>query len=295
MEAGRVIESWCSAMKYALCTISFRHQLISFAELIRYALRHRFDGIELWGVHALSLFQFEREATKSQLDRLQDSGLSLSMISDYFDISPEADFSHTLDKCAQLIEAAEGFGVKRIRTFAGQRSSMELSGAERLHAVERLRLLCDKCEASGIHLLLETHPHTLTDSIDATLTLLHELDHRNVRINLDFLHVWESGTDPIDGFEQLKPWVDHFHMKNVTSARDLGVFHPNNVYSASGSRSGMVPLRAGALDYRSIIQQIGPTELYASLEWFGAKPLSVLQDELEWLRRLQEEGAHLLT
>jgi hypothetical protein len=161
------------------------------------------------------------------------------MISNYFEISSEADFAHTLDKCTQLIKAAEGFGVKRIRTFAGQCSSEELLVAQRIQAVERLRKLDDLCETSGIHLLLETRPHTLTDSIDATLLLLHELDHRNVKINLDFLHVWESGTDLIDEFECLKPWVEHFHLKNVTSARDLGVFHPHNVYSASGSRSGM--------------------------------------------------------
>ncbi|WP_051251164.1 sugar phosphate isomerase/epimerase family protein [Paenibacillus harenae] len=278
-------------MKYALCTISFRHQLISFSDLVRYALRHRFDGIELWGVHALNLYQYERESTREQLDKLQGGGLRVSMISDYFDISPEADFSNTLARCAQLIEAAGLFGVKRLRSFAGQRPSAELSDAERFQAVERLRQLCDLCQAGGIHLLLETHPNTLTDTVDATLALLAELDHRNARINLDFLHVWESGTDPIDGFERLKPWVDHFHLKNVTSARDLHVFHPHNVYSASGSRSGMVPLRAGALDYRAIIREIEPTGLYASLEWFGSKPLSVLQDELKWLRSSHREGS----
>lgn len=42
-------------MRLALCTISFRHHLVSIGELARFARGHGFDGIELWGVHARNL------------------------------------------------------------------------------------------------------------------------------------------------------------------------------------------------------------------------------------------------
>ena len=42
-------------MNVAVCTISFRHQLISIDELASWAQAQRFQGIELWGVHARNL------------------------------------------------------------------------------------------------------------------------------------------------------------------------------------------------------------------------------------------------
>jgi 3-dehydroshikimate dehydratase len=278
-------------MKYSLCTISFRHQLISFADIVRYAIHHRFDGIELWGIHAHNLFQTDRTAFFEGLTQIRDHGMCISMLSDYLDVSSEAVFAQTMEQCARLIEIAQSLGVQRLRTFAGRQSSRSMLPGEREKCTERLRRLGDVCKANDMYLLLETHPDTLTDCVDSAIRLMKELEHDHVRINLDFLHIWESGTDPVAGFRQLRPWVDYFHLKNVTSARDLDVFHPNNIYSASGNRCGIVPLRAGVLDYRAIIKEIEHTELFASLEWFGGKPLSILQDELEWLRCIHREGA----
>ena len=41
--------------------------------------------------------------------------------------------------------------------------------------------------------MLETHPNTLTDTLPSTIELLEEVNHPNLKINLDFLHIWESG------------------------------------------------------------------------------------------------------
>ena len=42
-------------IRFHLCTISFRHQLVSLPELATWAGATGFDGIELWGVHARHL------------------------------------------------------------------------------------------------------------------------------------------------------------------------------------------------------------------------------------------------
>ncbi|MDF2670573.1 MAG: 3-dehydroshikimate dehydratase, partial [Paenibacillus sp.] len=135
-------------MKISLCTISFRHQLISFSDLVSFAIKERFDGIELWGVHALSLYECERENTPRQLQRLQEHNSCISMISDYLDISSDRDTGAALEKCAQLIEAAKWFGVNRIRTFAGHKASKDVSVKERKQYVSRLRDLCELCKAN---------------------------------------------------------------------------------------------------------------------------------------------------
>ncbi|AUM63803.1 sugar phosphate isomerase/epimerase [Brevibacillus laterosporus] len=272
-------------MKFSLCTISFRHQLISFADMVDFARRHDFDGIELWGIHAQHLYDGDREKAEEQLRILTNHDMQVSMLSDYLDISSHQPFSKTLDKGKRLISLAKWLGVNRIRTFAGQKASAEVSASERTLYVKYLRELCELCGENGMELLLETHPNTLTDNLASTLTLLEEINHPAVAINLDFLHIWESGADPIDSFENLQPWVRHYHLKNIVSTEYLGVFQPNNVYSPSGSREGIVPLAYGAVDYSSILEVIAKTEYFASIEWFGPNPAKVLREEMRWLRQ----------
>lgn len=221
-------------MKYSLCTISFRHQLISFTDIVQFAYENGFEGIELWGTHAQNLYVQERETTERELNFLKDKNLEITMISDYLDISLSADFEKTMGKCEQLVMLANWFNTNKIRTFAGQKGSVDFSKQERQEYVKRIHKICDLFAQHDMYVLLETHPNTLTDTLPSTLELLEEVDHPNLKINLDFLHIWESGADPIDSFHRLRPWIQHYHFKNISSADYLHVFEPNNVYAAAG-------------------------------------------------------------
>ncbi|UHA75566.1 sugar phosphate isomerase/epimerase family protein [Paenibacillus sp. 481] len=275
-------------MKYSLCTISFRHHLVSFADIVQFAREQTFDGIELWGIHALHLYESERERTEEQLQWMRKQQLSVAMISDYLDVSPSAYMDVTLDKCLKLIEIGKWLGVNKIRTFAGQQPSNGVTTTDRGRYVRHLRMLCELCQEHGFSLLAETHPNTLSDNLSSTLQLLDEVRHDALQINLDFLHMWESGADPIDSYKQLAPWVKHYHLKNISAAEHLHVFQPQNVYAASGNRTGMVPLAEGAVNYEPIIDHIDHTDHFASLEWFGPQPFEVLSREIKWLRALKE-------
>ncbi|MFE6137227.1 sugar phosphate isomerase/epimerase family protein [Bacillus sp. NPDC057893] len=270
-------------MKYSLCTISFRHQLISFTDIVQFAYENGFEGIELWGTHAQNLYMQERETTERELDFLKDKNLEVTMISDYLDISLLADFQKTLEKCEQLVTLANWFNTNKIRTFAGQKGSEDFSEQERKEYVKRIRMICDLFAQHNMYILLETHPNTLTDTLPSTLKLLEEVNHPYLKINLDFLHIWESGADPVDSFQRLKPWIQHYHFKNISSAEYLHVFEPNNVYAAAGSRIGMVPLFEGIVNYDEIIQEVSDTEQFASLEWFGHNAKDILKEEMRAL------------
>ncbi|PGU12030.1 3-dehydroshikimate dehydratase [Bacillus cereus] len=270
-------------MKYSLCTISFRHQLISFTDIVQFAYENGFEGIELWGTHAQNLYMQERETTERELNFLKDKNLEITMISDYLDISLSADFEKTIEKSEQLVILANWFNTNKIRTFAGQKGSEEFSEQERKEYVKRIRKICDVFAQYNMYVLLETHPNTLTDTLPSTIELLKEVNHSNLKINLDFLHIWESGADPIDSFHRLKPWTLHYHFKNISSADYLHVFEPNNVYAAAGSRIGMVPLFEGIVNYDEIIQEVRDTNLFASLEWFGHNSKEVLKEEMKVL------------
>lgn len=270
-------------MRLSLCTISFRHQLVSFERLVEFACRQRFDGIELWGAHATALAGSERERTSRQLAIMHSRGLRVTMLSDYLDIADEQRFGATVEKLHGLARLARWYGTDRLRTFAGSKPSADVTEQEREAYAGRLRNLSGICGEYGLQLLTETHPNTLSDNLASTLRLLDEVDHPQFGVNLDFLHLWEAGDDPLASYAALGTKVGHFHMKNVASSDRLIVFAPDQVYAPSGSRVGMVPLSQGALDYAPILAAIRDSGLFASLEWFGGEPFRVLEEDRDWI------------
>lgn len=259
-------------MKLALCTITFRHQLISLAELAIWAQANQFQGIELWGVHARNL----ADQPHYNGDWLAAFGLEVPMLSDY--LPTEGPTRAMRQQAQSLCALARHWRAPRIRTFAGRRGSRDTSPAERATIVASLREQSIIAADHGLALLVETHPGTLADGSESTLRLLEEVDHPAFRLNFDTLHVWEGGDDPQTLLRRLRPHVDYFHLKNVRSRDELAVFNPTNVYAAAGSREGMVPLFEGRLDYRAflapLLEEPGAA---ASLEWFGHDSFEVLR------------------
>lgn len=269
-----------------LCTISFRHHLVSLPELAGWAGTQGFDGIELWGVHARHL------ADQPELDGpwLQARGLNVPMISDYLPL--EGSEAEAIRHTRNLCRLARHWQAPKVRTFAGQQGSTGMSEDRRRQITRRLRILAQCVADEGLSLMLETHPGTLADTVDSTLTLLAEADHTALGINFDVLHVWESGADPCAALDQLAPWVQHCHFKNIGHYRQLGVFAPANVYSPAGCREGMVPVLDGACDYRPLLTVLanwrprsGSGPLDISLEWFGPDSYRVLAADLHRLRQ----------
>ncbi|WP_264740859.1 sugar phosphate isomerase/epimerase family protein [Cytobacillus firmus] len=274
-------------MKLSLCTISFRHHLQSIDQIAHYAQTNGFQGIELWGVHAKNL----AEDIHYGSEWLSSYNLETTMLSDYLPL--DAPLPVLMTEMQRLCALAHRWGTKKVRTFAGTKGSADISRLERIEVVSRMKMLCKMAEAEGQILLVETHPNTLTDNPSSTLQLIEETDHSALRVNFDVLHIWESGVDPLFALKQLRPYISHFHFKNIQSRSQLGVFAPNNVYAAAGSREGMVSLFEGAVDYRMFLREASDLiEMDASLEWFGPNVKDILtEDSKEIMRILQAENA----
>ncbi|APX85729.1 xylose isomerase [Methylorubrum extorquens] len=262
-------------MRIALCTISFRHHLVSIGELARFARGHGFDGIELWGVHARNL------GPGDHAEWLAAYGLRVPMLSDYLPL--DAPLETLTERTAELARLAGSWGAPRLRTFAGTKGSAATSADERAHVAQRLRMAAGQLADQGLRLVVETHPGTLADTTASLLDLLDAVDHPNLRVNFDTLHVWEGGDDPLAAHARLSPHIDYYHLKNVRSRADLSVFEPANVYAAAGRREGMTGLFEGALDYAAFLKTL-PPQAEGSLEWFGEASFSVLPTDLFRLR-----------
>ena len=268
-------------MKLSLCTISFRHHLYSIDQIAHWAKAQHFQGIELWGIHAKNLANHPHYGA----DWLNAYGLETSMLSDYLPL--EAAITDMMAETRQLSTLARHWGTDKIRTFVGKKGSEQTNKQEREVLIHRLRILCEFVQSEGQYLLVETHPNSLTDNLPSTLQLIQEVNHPALRINFDVLHIWESGIEPAAAFMQLRPFVSHFHFKNIASRAHLGVFAPENVYAAAGSRKGMVPLFDGIVNYREFLAELIPTvEVEASLEWFGPNVMNVLAKDSNEVRKM---------
>ena len=199
------------------------------------------------------------------------------MISDYLPLhDPELLRRRTLALCAQ----ARTWGAGKMRTFAGQQASTDASAEDRRQSIRALREACIIAADHGLRLLVETHPGTLADSLAATCDLIDATAHDALAVNFDALHVWEGGDDPVEARRILLPRIAHYHLKNVSSRDRLEVFAPGNVYSAAGSRDGMVPLFSGAYDYSALLAAMSADPACeASLEWFGDAVFQTLKSD----------------
>ncbi|WP_020210180.1 sugar phosphate isomerase/epimerase family protein [Gilvimarinus chinensis] len=268
-------------MHLSLCTISFRHHLISLPELATFAARSGLDGIELWAAHARHL----RDQPGLNGQWLKAMNLDVAMLSDYL---PFQGPLHTgQEKLTELCELAQHWGTRKLRIFAGQTASADASAEHYQQLVMRLQQYCQQAHSHGCELLLETHPDTFADTTQATLKLLGDVNHAALKVNLDVLHIWEAHEDPVKAWHLLSPYVHHLHFKNISRRELLPVFAPANVYSAAGDRSGLVPLFEGAYDYQEFINKLPRDRVHsASLEWFGPDPQWTIAHDTQKIRAL---------
>jgi 3-dehydroshikimate dehydratase len=275
-------------LNYSLCSISFRHELVSFNDLVLFACEKGFVGIELWGIHARAILRNQEHEVPDILDRMEARGVRISMISDYVNLCAEDNqASVELERGQMLFSLAQTFRTNKLRIFAGNRPSTMASPRDWEQCVIRLHELARIASVSGIYLVIETHPNTYADTLSSTLRLLHESAHPHIRVNLDFLHIWELGSDPLEAYRDLKAVTVNYHLKNISGRNRLGVFAPDNVYSPSGDRRGLTALSEGAVNYSPIIEQLDRdnSTYTAAIEWFGDQPFRYLEKELAWLKK----------
>ena len=276
-------------MKYSVCTISFRHQLISLERIANWAKSHQFDAIELWGVHAKNL----RQSPDFNLECLAERGLSVSMVSDYLPL--DGDLQNGIASAETLCTITRSWGANKLRTFSGGKASADVNEEERAAYNARLRQYCQVAQDYGIDLVVETHPNTLADTLDSTLRLIEEVNHPALRINFDVIHVWEMGSDPVYALEKLAPLIVHMHFKNITQRNLLNVFNPGNVYAPAGSREGMTSLFTGEYDFRKLLTYVMTEStipwqnMDASLEWFGPDVFATLDKDRKELASLESQ------
>ena len=267
-------------MNISLCTITFRHHLLSLEQIADWASRNGFQGVEIWGAHAQNI----PFASGYDGRWLAAFGLGVPMISDYLPLeNPDA----LAPKTAAVLHQARRWGSDNIRTFAGKTGSAAICAEDRAQITGALRAACAQIADQGCYLLIETHPGTLADTLASTIQLVEEVDHPALAINFDALHIWEGGDDPVEAHNVLRPKIRNYHFKNIADRAELPVFAPDNIYNAAGSREGIVPLFEGEMPYDGLLADLKDTsDVPISLEWFGGDVFNTLKRDCAALRRM---------
>ncbi len=277
-------------MKYNLCSISFRHELVSIESLIKFASETGFHGIEMWGVHAMGLSKNPYVNIEECRNLCKLYKIQIPMISDYVNLLSTDDlYEKEYQRFCDLIEIARFFDVKGIRIFAGNIPSKKASDQEWDLCIKRLVEITDLTFRNDLFLAIENHPNTMADDFSCIQKFISRINHPGFKINFDILHIWEHGYAPLDALLGLKKWICNFHFKNILDSSQLDVFHPINVYSPFGKREGITELNNGQIDYTKIIEYLirEGLDLPISLEWFGGDSFFYLKNEIEWLRRVE--------
>ena len=266
-------------MRVHACSVALRHTSISAQDLAQQVLGAGFDGVEIWAPNA---------------ERMADDWAALPlrpvvpMLSGYLPVGTPV---FRPDQARRLVALTARWKAPRLRLFAGGLGSVDASLDDRRAILRDLRVVADMAKDHGISIAIETHPGTLADSLPATLALMEQLDHPVIGLNVDVLHVWEGGADPLAALPALAPHVLHLHLKNVTGRDRLGVFAPANIHDPAGDRDGICPLFDGVLDYDAILLAL-PDDADVSLEWFGPAPMAVMRADLAQIRqRLARKAA----
>ena len=90
-------------LKVNICTISFRHCLVSLEDIIDFAFKNGFWGIELWEPHVYGLIENENRLNEMK-EKLSNLDVHFSMISTYMDFYVNKfDFQHQIKRINTII------------------------------------------------------------------------------------------------------------------------------------------------------------------------------------------------
>ncbi len=257
-------------IRISFCTIAFqknkwgKDRVVEkpIEEIVPIVADAGYDGIEIWYPHVEML---GGEGLGKLAEQLDKAGLEVAMLSPYFDFtSSEQSVAAGLQRGREAITAARTLGARGIRCFTGKAGSADADEAQWDRAVCALQTLAE--EAPDLLWALETHPHNLMDTVQASLDLVRRVDRSNV------VFIFQPSTfanEPIEALRQLAPWTRHVHATNLTDGR-------------------RTLLAEGDMDWAAIVRGLKDrgVEGYISVEWMGDQPADVARTEATYLRSL---------
>ena len=182
--------------------------------------------VELRSVWDTNVLDLSDEQVSRIIERFQVEGIGVSALGSPLGKVPvDVPWTDELRRLERAIELARRFDSSMIRIFSFYPPSDPLRqkpAAHRADVMERLTQMVELTEGSGITLVHENDTDLYGDTVERCLDVLTTVQSSSLKAVFDPANFIVSGEVPYpDGYEALKPWVAHVHVKDARPDRTV--------------------------------------------------------------------------
>jgi sugar phosphate isomerase/epimerase len=174
--------------------------------------------LDLRGVGEYSVVNLPIDQAKQAAESLRESGLAVNMFgSPIGKVDIADDFEDQRQKLAHLAQLAEIFDCRDVRVFSFFNQHGASLSAWGEQSIAWLSALRDQARELGLRLWCENERFTYADRCAEVLHVAQSLcDGDSFYMIFDFDNFNQSGDDCWANWQQLKPYVGAFHLKEST-------------------------------------------------------------------------------
>lgn len=190
-------------IRLGLCSVTFRK--LAPAAILTLARRASLDAIE-WGgdIHVPHGDVKTARIVRRMTD---DEGLEISSYGSYYRVGQDP------ERFEDVLASAVMLGAPVIRVWAGTVRSPEAARATWDSVVADTRRIATLAQADGLRIAFEYHDNTLTDTDEATIQLLTDVNHAAVRCYWQMRESAASLAEHLEGLHSVLPWLEHVHVQ----------------------------------------------------------------------------------
>ncbi|MEX2381841.1 MAG: TIM barrel protein [Opitutales bacterium] len=186
-----------------LVSITFRK--LTIPEIIHLVRKSELKSIE-WGGD-IHVPPGNAQAAEDARKRTADAGLSVAAYGSYYRVGTSEKEQAPFEK---VLQSAVALQAPTIRVWAGSVGSAKVDAAARKHLVRQTKRIASLAAEAKITISFEFHRNTLTDTNEAALQLLKEVDHSNV------FSLWQPAVGAsleyaAEGLRSLLPRLSNVH------------------------------------------------------------------------------------
>lgn len=194
------------------------------------AVTYGLNGLEIRSVNERNPFQMSGEDVRLIKRVCDDHGLAICAVgSPLFkcDLDSDAEYEQHLAGLSRCIEAAQLWGTDLIRGFTFWRTDDPAASFSKI--ASRYERAIRIAEQGGVTIVIESEPSVCTGNMRMLYDFLRLLNAPCVAALLDAGNeVADPGSPPPypDGYELLKPYIRHVHLKDSKASAGNSFFSP---------------------------------------------------------------------
>jgi sugar phosphate isomerase/epimerase len=188
-------------------------------EQVACLLENGVRNVELRSVFGKNVLDLDGAQHEAFRDLLRTQGMALSAIgSPIGKISINDPFEPHLERFATALDLAEFYGTPRIRVFSFYLPDGVEPATFRDEVLRRMRVLSDRAEGRGLCLVLENEKGIYGDFPARVAEVIESVGSPALTHAFDPANYLEVGVPVWDAWNQLRPFVTHFHVKDYDPA-----------------------------------------------------------------------------